>query len=104
MYISSRTTLATKLLSHTHRPTDIFRNSKSWSGHPNACKSIKKRKSKNWIKPILSSIFIEGCKNNYNWKIWTLGGIKKSAQVILALTEVALLFNIIKTVINNEEW
>ena len=51
LFISSRATLATKFLSHTH--TDTHRHFpkivKSCSGHPKTCKSIENRKSKIYI-------------------------------------------------------
>ena len=64
LFISSRATLATKFLSHTHRHTDwLFPEIvKSCSGHPKTCKSIQNRKSKICTKPILSSIYIEESK------------------------------------------
>ena len=71
LFISSRATLATKFLSHTHRHTDrqIDRHFpeivKSCSGHPKTCKSVKNRKSKICTKPILSSSYIEESKKVY---------------------------------------
>ena len=63
LYICSRAALATKFFSHTHRHTETDRHFqeivKSCSGHPKTCKSIKSRKSKIFMKPILSSIYIE---------------------------------------------
>ena len=78
-FISSRATLATKFLSHTHTDTQSYRHTdtqtdrhfpkivKSCSGHPKTCKSIKNRKSKICMKPILPSSYIEESKNKYSW-------------------------------------
>ena len=65
LFISSRATLATKFLSHTHRHTDRQTHRhfpeivKSCSGHPKTCKSIENWKSKICTKPILPSTYIE---------------------------------------------
>ena len=66
MLISFRALLATKFLSHTYRKKDRHFPEivKSWSGHPNTCKSIKNRKTKIRTKPTISSIYKES-KNIY---------------------------------------
>ena len=72
LFISSRATLATNFLSHTHRQTDRqagrhFRKIvKSCSGHPKTCKSIENWKSKICPKPILSSTYIEEEKMQFD--------------------------------------
>ena len=70
--MSSRAILVTKVLSHaerhTHRLTDRHTDIhfpelvKSYSGHSKPCESIKNRKSKICIKPILFSIDVEESK------------------------------------------
>ena len=77
--ISSRVTLATKFLSHTHRHIDTQTDRhfpeivKSCSRPPKTCKSIKTRKSKISTKPIFSSTYIEESKKVSiecrNWRI-----------------------------------
>ena len=50
----------------TGRRTDrqtFSRNSQIVIKHPKICESIKNKKSKIFAKPILSSIYIEGSKN-----------------------------------------
>ena len=74
LFISSRATLATKFLSHTHRHTDTQTQRqtdrhfpkivKSFSGYPETCKSIENWKSKICMKPILSSIYTEESKKD----------------------------------------
>ena len=53
-------------ISHTLSDTQTDRHFpkivKSCSGHPKTCKSIKKRKSKICMKPILSSTYVEESK------------------------------------------
>ena len=51
------------LESDTHTDTHFRGIVKTSSGHSKTSKSIKNRKSKFFMKPILSSIFIEESKN-----------------------------------------
>ena len=48
---------------HTDRQTRFPEIVESCSGHPKTCKSIKNRKSKIFIKPILSSIYMRKVKH-----------------------------------------
>ena len=47
---------------HMHRQT-FSRNSRTCSGNPKTCKSIKNQNSKIFIKSILSSIYVEESKS-----------------------------------------
>ena len=71
--ISSWATIATKFLSQTdrHFPEIV----QSCSGYSKTRKSIKNRKSKIFMKPVLSSIYIEGSKNTaiHFASLWLLG-------------------------------
>ena len=76
----------------THRQTDRhFPNIvKSCSGHPKMCKSIKNRKSKICLKPILSSACIEESNNENVEYLFSLEWCSYTHPTIYSLRDICL--------------
>ena len=77
-------------LSHTQRETHRHTDRRFpeivnlFSGHPKTCKSIKNWQSKIFMKPILSSIYVEESKNHH-WFSKHLVLLKQNKKKILSV-------------------